>query len=366
MEYFKTIFNLSVYLTKRFLKDKVALFFTFVFPLVFLFIFGGLFRNSNASFNIAVINNSSNEFATSFVEEIKKQDKTFKIKDVVNFDDAETKLGRSELDSIVELPSDFGAIDARGRPSGKIAIYYKESDAQTGQTFASVMDGILNGINKEFITEQPPLTLESKSLATANLSQFDYTFSGLLGFSLLSMGIFSMANGFTGDKKEGSLRRLKTTPLRPSQMILATGLNRLFIGLLVVAVMFAVAMGALSYRPSADIISLIWYVIFSISMLFGFGMAVSGWAKNENQAAPLANLVSFPMMFLSGSFFPRFLMPQWLQNISDFLPLTPVIDGLRYILTESKTLFDLGPQLAIIAVWTVVIYIIAFKTFRWE
>jgi ABC-2 type transport system permease protein len=149
-------------------------------------------------------------------------------------------------------------------------------------------------------------------------------------------------------------------------MILATGLNRLFIGLMVVAVMFAVAMGALSYRPSADIISLIWYVIFSISMLFGFGMAVSGWAKNENQAAPLANLVSFPMMFLSGSFFPRFLMPQWLQRISDFLPLTPVIDGLRYILTESKTLFDLGPQLAIIAVWTVVIYIIAFKTFRWE
>lgn len=366
MQYFKTIFNLSIYLTKRYLRDKVALFFTFIFPLVFLFIFGGLFRNSSASFDIVIINRASNEFSNNFVSEIKKQDKTFKIKDVADFTEAETKLGRGELDSIVELPANFGDIDEKGRPSGTLSVFYKESDAQTGQTFASVMNGIINEINKQYLTEVPPLSLESKPLTTSTLDQFDYTFSGLLGFSLLSMGIFSMASGFTGDKKEGSLRRIKTTPLRPSQMILATGLNRLFIGLMVVVVMFLVAMGALGYRPSGDVMSLIWYIIISISMLFGFGMAVSGWAKNENQAAPVANLVSFPMMFLSGSFFPRFLMPQWLQKISDFLPLTPVIDGLRYILTENKTLFDLGPQLAIMGVWTILIYIIAFKTFRWE
>ena len=105
---------------------------------------------------------------------------------------------------------------------------------------------------------------------------------------------------------------------------------------------------------------------FGVVMMFGFGLAVGGWAKNENQAAPLTNLIAFPMMFLSGVFFPRFLMPEWLQSVSDFLPLTPLIDGIRKIITEGQSLLQLGPELAIMTAWTVVIYIIAFRVFRWE
>jgi ABC-2 type transport system permease protein len=100
--------------------------------------------------------------------------------------------------------------------------------------------------------------------------------------------------------------------------------------------------------------------------LFGIGLAIGGWAKNENQAAPLANIVTFPLMFLSGTFFPRFLMPEWLQQASALLPLTPVIDAIRMIITENKHLIDLGPQLGLIALWTVIIYAIAFRTFHWE
>jgi ABC-2 type transport system permease protein len=72
------------------------------------------------------------------------------------------------------------------------------------------------------------------------------------------------------------------------------------------------------------------------------------------------------MMFLSGTFFPRFLMPAWLQSISGFLPLTPVIDGIRLIATEGKNFIDILPQIGLIGAWFVVIYLIAFKVFRWE
>lgn len=101
-------------------------------------------------------------------------------------------------------------------------------------------------------------------------------------------------------------------------------------------------------------------------MMFGFGLAVGGWAKNENQAAPLTNLIAFPMMFLSGVFFPRFLMPEWLQGISAFLPLTPFIEGIRHIIVEGQTIFSQGPELALMLLWTVVIYTVAFRVFRWE
>jgi ABC-2 type transport system permease protein len=72
------------------------------------------------------------------------------------------------------------------------------------------------------------------------------------------------------------------------------------------------------------------------------------------------------MMFLSGVFFPRFLMPTWLQGITNYLPMSPVVDGARALITEGKHLTDIGPQLLIMAVWMVIIYIIAFRVFRWE
>ena len=95
-------------------------------------------------------------------------------------------------------------------------------------------------------------------------------------------------------------------------------------------------------------------------------MAIGGWAKNENQAAPVAQIVVFPMIFLSGAFFPRFLMPEVLQTISSFLPLTPIIDGARLIITEGKTIFEIAPQVGLLAAWAAVIYLIAFRVFRWE
>jgi ABC-2 type transport system permease protein len=115
-----------------------------------------------------------------------------------------------------------------------------------------------------------------------------------------------------------------------------------------------------------DYLSLLFVVLLGTATMFGIGLAVGGWAKNENQAAPLANLVSFPMMFLSGTFFPKFLMPEWLQTVASILPLTPINDALRLIVTEGKTLFELQNELLIIGAWFIAIYLIAFKVFRWE
>ena len=101
-------------------------------------------------------------------------------------------------------------------------------------------------------------------------------------------------------------------------------------------------------------------------MTVGFGLLIGSLAKNEDQAAPLANLISFPMMFLSGSFFPRFMYPEWLQGVSSYVPLTPVIDGFRRIMTENASLISLLPEIGLIAAWMFIAYIIAIKFFTWE
>ena len=130
--------------------------------------------------------------------------------------------------------------------------------------------------------------------------------------------------------------------------------------------MFVVAITVFDLHVIGNIFELALFLALSITMILGIGLAVGGWAKNEQQAAPLSNILVFPMLFLSGTFFPRFLMPGWLQTVSGFLPLTPVIDGVRLMATEGKGLIGIGPQVGLVLAWTLVIYVLAFRVFRWE
>ena len=350
----------------RFVRDKTALFFTILFPLIFLLIFGPLFgsEDSAPSFNVAVFDEAQNDFSERFLE-MGQEDDLLVIKEVEDRAEAEDLISRAELDAILTLPPTFGVAD-QGPPSGELIISYSEGEAQAGQTFSSVMRAILGSINQEIDPYQPPFIVTEEPINVNSLKPFDYVFSGMLGFSILSLGIFSMAQGFASDKKTGSIARLQAAPIRAWQVVVGTAMNRIIAAFVSVAILFLAAVLFFDFSMQGDWISFIVVIVLGIISMFGIGLVIAGWAKNENQAAPVANLIATPMMFLSGSFFPRFLMPEWLQNATNYLPLTPINDSLRLILTENKTLLDLGPQILAIVVWTVITFILAAKVFKWE
>lgn len=350
---------------RRLFRDRLALFFTFLFPLIFLFVFGALNRNNSVSFKVAIINESDASVAKDFVDSA-RQNKILSINEEVNnFDKADELMSRGELDATIELSKDFGNVDNK-MPSGQAIVHYTQNNEQAAQTITSILSAQFQAMNNE-ITKAPVLfSAVQKQVNENSLSAFDYTFTGLLGFAILGAGIFGPMNYFPELKKMGILRRLHTTPLRVWQYFLASMLGNAVSGLMSIALMIIVAVVVFDLRIVGSIISLIPFLILSITMILGIGLALGGWAKNERQVAPLGNIIVFPMMFLSGTFFPRFLMPEWLQNITAYIPLTPVIDGTRMIMAEGKTLLDIGPQLAVMAVWMVIIYIIAFRVFRWE
>ncbi len=353
---------------RRLFRDRLALFFTFLFPLIFLFVFGAINSgNSNVSFNVALINKSDSAFAGQFAKKLQASD-TFKVdSEATTIDQAKQKLERSQVDGIIVLPEDFGtAKEGQAYPSGQAVIYYSRNNEQAGQTLVTVLDGTLKGINKQFVSVSAPFTVSGEALNSQSLTAFDYTFTGLLGFAILGAGIFGPMNVFPELKKMGILRRLHTTPLRVWQYFMANMMSNAVTGLSSIALMFVAAVIFFHLKVVGNLLQLAIFLVFGIVMILGIGLALGGWAKNERQVAPLGNIIVFPMMFLTGVFFPRFLMPEWLQSISAYMPLTPVIDGARMILTEGKSLVDLGPQLAIMAVWTVIIYTIAFRVFRWE
>lgn len=354
---------------KRLFRDKVAIFWVFFFPLLFLIIFGTIFNgdNDDISFRVGLLNNSETEFAAQFESEIRTNDLFEVDEEVVDEATAREKMNRGQLEATIILPEGFGAIsEEKGYPVGNAEILYDQSNETAGQTLSSVLQGVFEGINSEYVTVEAPFSVTAESTATKGLTQFDYTFSGILGFTLLSLGIFGPTTVFPRMKQRGVLRRYKTTTLKVWQFFTGNVISNAFIGLIAVAIMYAFALVVFDLNMRGNYFNLGFVVILGTIMLFGIGLAIGGWAKNENQAAPLAQVATLPMMFLSGVFFPTFLMPDFLQSITQFIPLTPVIDSVRLIITENASLVDLGPQIGIMAAWTVVVYLIAFKVFRWE
>lgn len=360
-----TVWVFFVINLKRLFRDRLALFFTFLFPLIFLFVFGALNRNQSVSFKVAIINNSNSQIASDFVKGA-NQNQTLKVNnDIKDFNSANQLMGRGELDATIELPQDFGEVK-NGIPTGQAIVHYTQNNEQAAQTITSIIDTQFQQMNSQITKAPKPFSVVSKQTNEHSLSTFDYTFTGLLGFAILGAGIFGPMNYFPELKKMGILRRLHTTPLRVWQYFMSAMLGNSVTGLMSIGLMIIVAVIVFNLNVVGSYLSLIPFLIFGIVMILGIGLALGGWAKNERQAAPLGNIVVFPMMFLSGTFFPRFLMPEWLQQITFYIPLTPVIDGARMIMSEGKTLLDLGPQLAVMTIWTVIIYVIAFRVFRWE
>jgi len=363
-----TVFTFAKINTKRFFRDKLALFFSIGFPLIFLFVFGSLNSgNTNVSFKVALINQSDSSFAKDFVKNVESSEIVKINKEITTLDAAKEKMDRSELDAAIVLPNNFGAtVAGNNYPSGQAEIVYTQNNQQSAQALSSVLDAQFKAINAKFVKNEVPFSVVSKQLNEKSLSAFDYSFAGLLGFAIIGMGIFGPVNVFPELKKMGILRRLSTTPLKVWQYFLSTMIGQAIIGFISLTAMFLVAFLVFHLKVVGNWFELTPFLMFSIIMILGIGLALGGWAKNERQVAPLANIIVFPMMFLSGTFFPRFLMPEWLQNISAFLPLTPVIDGIRLIANEGKHFIDILPQIGLVGLWFIVIYLIAFRVFRWE
>jgi ABC-2 type transport system permease protein len=391
----KAIATFSITMLKRFLRDPVYLFFMLVLPLIFLFIFGTVFGgNDNVNFDIAVINKSDSEFAKTFVESFEGEDNTaFTVnKELTNLDSAKEKMLRGEISSIIELPAGFGEVDmskcdftkiapdaprtpetlaqmgcaATALPAGEVQVYYDEGNPQAGQTVASIVNGILDEINAKMLGAEPPLGVKSISTGQAGMNQFDYTFAGLFAFTLMSMSVYGLSNQLPSEKKTGALRRIKATPFRPWQLIISLALVYATLTAISAAVMVGVGVVAFDWHIKGSVILFAGFSLLSVLAISGFGMLIAGAARNENQAAMASQLVAFPMMFLSGVFFPLYIMPSWMQAISNFIPLTPVAEGIRFITTENAGLIEVLPQLGLIGLWGVVAYFLAFRLFRWE
>ena len=350
---------------KMFIRNRAAVFFSLFLPLIIMLIFGVLNFEASTEIEVGVVDEADNEASAALKEGLGAYEYVILIE---GDRDAElTALSEGDRDFVLVIPPDW-TVPPPGVATGLVAYAGSGDPAQAQVAQGLFQQAVAQSLYAPAAGDGaaafvPPV--EFQSVESRDLGYIDFLVPGIVGMTIMQLGIFGVAFGFVQLKRTGALRRLFATPTSPSYFLSAQVLSRLIIGLVQVAILFAVGIW-FGLQMFGDYMTLLVVVIIGSAIFLALGFGIAGWAKNEDQAAPVANLVSLPMMFLSGVFFPREAMPDFLAAITAFLPLTYVNEALRAIVNEGANLAALGPQLLGMAAWVVISFVIAVRLFRWE
>jgi len=197
----------------------------------------------------------------------------------------------------------------------------------------------------------------------------DFILPGQLGFSLLSSGVFGVAFLFFNLRQQLVLKRFFATPIKRSYIVLGEALSRVIFQMITAIVVIGVGHFVFNFTLVHGIQTFLEIMLLSflaLILFMGFGFIVSSVAKNESTIPPFANLITLPQFLLAGTFFSIDAFPPWLQPICRILPLTHFNNAMRNISFEGASLASVWNELAILGIWTIVVYAVAFKTFKWE
>jgi ABC-2 type transport system permease protein len=213
---------------------------------------------------------------------------------------------------------------------------------------------------------RPPLVIpQAETLQTENLNFISYFVPSMLGLSVMQVGIFA-AIPLVADREKLILKRLAATPLRRWQLVGSNVLMRLLIALGQAVIIIGVGVFAFGVEIVGSLLLAGLFIALGAMAFLALGYVIASFAKTEEAANGMTSVVQFPMMFLSGTFFPLDQMPAFLQGIASVIPLTYLSDALRQVMVGGAAFAPLYVCALVLAGWLVVCFAIASRTFRWQ
>ncbi len=253
--------------------------------------------------------------------------------------------------------------DTIPQTSTSITIITDPSD-QGGLIVKSIINSVTNAFNYKLIGAQNIITINEESATNIKYGAVDYYIPGITAAFIMTNGIIGLSTTASEFKRRGIIKRLSLTPLTKLDWILGNVLSQALLNLMLTAIMIAAGWVIFNVRIIPDVLSIV--ILLTGSILFsGIGMTIAGLFKDIEAANAFGNAVAFPMMFLSGTFFSLDMAPSYIQAISKIMPLTYFSDGLRYSMVYN---FPEGAytNLVIVAVLAVVFIIIGAVATRWK
>lgn len=338
---------------KMTVRNRQAIFWNLAFPAIFILIFGLVFgSDSLSSFDIGIAG-ADGPAREQVLAGLGSSD-AFHLHEGSEEEELQA-LNDNDRQIVLVLPETVG-------PDSPIQFYYNEQGGPTGSIAQQTTQNALYQIFGS--GEQVPI--DARAVSTRDITFIDFFVPGILAMSIMNAGIIGLSTAFTSFREKGILRRIKVTPFALWKFILARIASQIVVIFATSAILIGLAMVVWDLEVRGN------WLLISLSILIGalaflaIGYAISSFAKNTEAAASYANLITFPMLFLSGVFFPIGSMPGWLQPIINVLPLRYLVEALRQPMMYGKGIGAIWVDLLVLLGIFVVAMAFAIRFFRWD
>jgi ABC-2 type transport system permease protein len=409
--------------TRNWMRSRSGLFFSILFPILLLVVFGAIFSGIGGTskydlfvqnLDLNAVDGEPSDLSTAFIKALNKTE-TFNIRDIPPDENA-TEYAREVLGPlggnmrILIISEGFQDDLINGTLKVRIGISYdtlnmsywyfepymsddqkiafQQGLAQMQQYNATIPDtkssltimldpsdqpaaiiksiiaSVANAFNYEMIGAENIIEFNETSVTTTHYGTVDFYVPGITAAFIMTNGVIALTATTTEFKRRGIIKRLSITPLTKIDWILGNVLSQTLLNLMLTAIMIALGWVIFNVRVIPDALSIALILLGSM-MFSGIGMILSGFVKDVEAASAIGNAIAFPMMFLSGTYFPLEIMPPYLQTISKAMPLTYFSEGLKHAMIY-KNPEGVYINMAIVAVLAVAFIIVGSLVTRWK
>src|SRR2546428_6817891 len=361
----RSTYRLTGLLLRAYLRDRIALFFSLVVPLMLMVIFGYLNLGDFGRVSLAVDDQAKNDASRQLLSLLKGIE-TLQITEE-STDEALKRLRRTELDMLVVIPKDFTIAPARpGQTVPQLVVYGDDARPQQVAVGRQIIAQVIDRLSFAVTQTAPVVAVKDETVQGVRLRYVDFLVPGILGVNIMQLAVFSVAFALVADRQRGVLRRIMATPVRPASLLTAHVLTRLVVAAGQVAILLIVALVLFNVTIVGGLGPLAVVALLGSILFLTIGFALAGWARTENQVPAIAQLITLPQFFFSGVFFSKNAAPEAVRPITSLLPITFLNDTLREISVQGATLWDVRTPILGLLVWIVLGFLLAVRLFRFD
>lgn len=392
MEILKDLWQIAKKDLLEFARDRIRLITFVIMPIFMMVLTGFIFPSQNSLKDVPIgITNSDTVLGSDLVDaisglEIEQGSRVFTIKNYDSEGAIKEAIRKQQINGGVVIPENFSDEINSNMPA-EVVIVQDQSNPQisalTTSTLTKVVQGFSQGIEQQkvasiVINKTPvsvpnttliesiinPVKIKMEGLFAGDANYFEFVAPGIMAMVVMTAVLTGLAASVSREREQGTLDGILISPISRLSIILGKALSQSVRGLAQGAVVLLLAIFLFGVKINGSIALVALLLLLGIFSFVGLGILVSAAAAEQETATQLLFMFQFPMLFLSGAFFPIQQMPDVMQKIAHLIPLTYAIEALRKVIILGGGLSSVSSELIILTVFGAVTLTVAVPLFK--
>ncbi|MEM2838734.1 MAG: ABC transporter permease [Thermoplasmata archaeon] len=354
---------------KQYVRMKMGMFFAIAFPILLILVFGAIFMGGGSSKIVLYVQNQDNgSMGDQFVDSMNRTG-LFEIRNIPDNESIERFITNNSLTVAVQIPKNFtydiGMRVALGIEGYVNVTVYGDPSKTTYNMVLGAVSAVAEGMNFALTGTQPVIGASGKSITPAQkFNYMDFYLPGIIGITVMVNTLYVMTGTCAEYKQRSYFKLLATTNIKKWEWLVSKFI--FYAVLLSFALVLTYLVGRMAFDMQSILTPMAFVLIAAGAFTFtAIGMFVGILVKDPEGATAIANAIGFPMMFLSGSFIPLEIMPDYLQAVASVIPLTYLNNGLRDTMLYFNDASALV-NLAIVFACGMIFFLLASKYMSWK